>query len=307
MSAQGVSVYWKPGADKGRDCGGTISRGGRQKEKIYKKACGGSYHTLLVSGVKARMHPSLGFLTHCYWLLVRFSAITLWLWQTWLLWLFTGQFFSSVCMRSLLGPLWWSHQELLWFCARMSRRCEAVRAGNRSPSLRRCQGLDKSCSNFTLRKMPCVNSCPWPECSDLFLQTRGVQPIRPPWDGKMRFCSPKWSRINELIFFFFFCGENPTVGAAGRKVQIVFTDSSPSCSLLPCLGQLALVAESLRQVSCRFVRGWSHLCLLSLCRTVCHSEGILLILHVSYGRSSKHSRCFNALLLLENVWWVLAY
>lgn len=124
--------------------------------------------------------------------------------------------------------------------------------------------------------------------------TRGAaRPSR--WDGKMRFCSPKWSRINERTLFFlgFFCGENPTVGAAGRKVQIVFADSSPCCSLLPCLGQLALVAESLRQVSCRFVRGWSHLCLLSLCCTVCHSEGILLILHVFYGRSFKHSKCWK--------------
>lgn len=73
MSAQGVSVYWKPGVDKGRDCGGTISRGGRQKEKIYKKACGGNYHTPLVAGVKARMHPSPGFLTYCYWSLVQFQ------------------------------------------------------------------------------------------------------------------------------------------------------------------------------------------------------------------------------------------
>lgn len=120
MSAQGVSVYWKLGVDKGRDCGGTISRGGRQKEKIYKKACGGNYHTLLVAGVKARMRPSPGFLTYCYWSLLQFSMITLWLcWicQFWLLWLFTGQLFPSVRMRSLLCPRWWSHRELLWFCA----------------------------------------------------------------------------------------------------------------------------------------------------------------------------------------------
>lgn len=177
----------------------------------------------------------------------------------------------------------------------ISRRCEGVRAGNRSPSLWGCQGLDKSCLNFTLRKMPCVNSCPWPERSDRVLQTPEGQPICP---REMEKCDSAAQNGQELtsgrfLFFVFFCGENPTVGAAGRKVQIVFADSSPSCSLLPCLGQLALVAESLRQVSCRFVRGWSHLCLLSLCRTVCHSEGILLILHVSYGRSFKHSKCWK--------------
>lgn len=53
----------------------------------------------------------------------------------------------------------------------ISGRCERVRAENISPSFWGCQDLDKSCLNFTLCKMPCVNSCPWPKCSDLVRQT----------------------------------------------------------------------------------------------------------------------------------------
>lgn len=56
----------------------------------------------------------------------------------------------------------------------ISGRCERVRAGNISPAFWGCQGLDESCLNFSLCKMPCVNSCPWPKHSDLVRQTPGV-------------------------------------------------------------------------------------------------------------------------------------
>lgn len=75
----------------------------------------------------------------------------------------------------------WSHCELLWLCG-ISGRCERVRAENISPSFWGCQGLDKSCLNFTLCKMPCVNSRPWPEYSDLVRQTPAGAAHPSPWD-----------------------------------------------------------------------------------------------------------------------------
>ncbi len=63
----------------------------------------------------------------------------------------------------------------------ISGRCERVRAGNISPSFWGCQGLDKSCLNFTLCKMPCVNSCPWPKRSDPVRQTPEAHPSPRQW------------------------------------------------------------------------------------------------------------------------------
>lgn len=81
----------------------------------------------------------------------------------------------------------------------ISGRCERVRAGNINPSFWGCQGLDKSCLNFTLCKMPCVNSCPWPRSSDLVRQTPGAHPS-PFQRARVQFGGQtglKFSRINK--------------------------------------------------------------------------------------------------------------
>lgn len=137
----------------------------------------------------------------------------------------------------------------------ISGRCERVRAGNISPAFWGCQGLDKSCLNFSLCKMPCVNSCPWPKHSDLVRQTTGVahpSPCGLGWQSAwLRFCNQsglKYSRMSKTSCHF------STRNRYWKQPEGEFrwfSDSSPSCSLLPCLGQLALVAESLRQVLCR--------------------------------------------------------
>lgn len=153
----------------------------------------------------------------------------------------------------------------------ISGRCERVSAGNINPTFWGCQGLDKSCLNFTLCKMPCVNRSPWPKHSDLAGQTPGVArpPILPPthlpthhsiyksihpslwghgWQSvKVQFCSQsglKYSRMNKQANHFGW-------GANGKNGRKKSSDGSTSCSLLPCLGQLALVVESLRQVLCQ--------------------------------------------------------
>lgn len=88
--------------------------------------------------------------------------------------------------------------------------------------------------------------------------------------------------------------------AAGRKVEMVRREdflSSPTCSLLPCLGQLALAVESLRQVLCRLsVAEATSASSTSVALFV--TQLSLRILHGSHGRSFKSSKGFNALLAI---------
>lgn len=62
------------------------------------------------------------------------------------------------------------------------------------------------------------------------------------------------ARNCQKLTHYFYKGSSSGRKAAGRKVQMLRRRNflcSQSCSPLPCLGQLAVVAESLRQVLCR--------------------------------------------------------
>lgn len=92
---------------------------------------------------------------------------------------------------------------------------------------------------------------------------------------KVEFCDRAGSYLRYNCFSFFHALTNKWRNWQGRHPEGKFKWfakkdflSSPSCSPLPCLGQLALVAESLRQVWCWVVSGLSHFCLLQLCQSI---------------------------------------
>lgn len=150
----------------------------------------------------------------------------------------------------------------------ISGGCERVRAENISPSFWGCQGLDKSCLNFTLCKMPCVNSCPWPECSDLVRQTPGAAHPSP-WD----LCW-QWARIHPcsqtgLYVIQIFKDWQTNGGTNSGSIRKESSDSSPKgFSQFSPLQSSAMSGAA--GTSCgksqtgvmQVVSGWSHLCLL---------------------------------------------
>lgn len=177
--------------------------------------------------------------------------------------------FPSICSLSLLslGAAVLLHG--------ISGRCERVRAGGLSPSFWGCQGLDKSCLNFTLCKMPCVNSCPWPKHSDLVCQTPGVSfPMRPwmtvgkgtglpaklpkifmNWTSKLPFSTrnQQWKQ-SEGVFRWF-----------DDRQFFLLQSSAMSRAVGTSCGKSQTGVMSVAS-------GWSHLCLHYLCCTICHAE-----------------------------------
>lgn len=184
----------------------------------------------------------------------------------------------------------------------ISGRCERVRAGNISPAFWGCQGLDKSCLNFSLCKMPCVNSCPWPKHSDLVRQTTGVahpSPCGLGWQSAwLRFCNQsglKYSRMSKTSCHFF--NEEPILKTAGRRVQMVQRQFSVLQSSAMSRAVGTSCGKSQTGVM-SVMSGWSHLCLHYLCRITCHSEKCSNSSWVSWEIVLKTQQRFIALLAL---------